>query len=91
MQCISMITNKCPQKEEAVFQILFQMNRMKAQDMPATVRLNQSPGTFSRRPSELFVPQTVDQGVDDWGEDSVNSRDELVELRGINGLGRTCI
>ena len=36
---------------------------------------------------ELFVPQTVDQGVDDWGEDSVNSRDELVGTPGINGLG----
>ena len=36
---------------------------------------------------ELFVPQTVDQGVDDWGEDSVNSRDELVGAPGINGLG----
>ena len=50
MQCISMITNKCPQREEVYFQILFQMNRMKAHNMSATVKLDQSPGPFSRRP-----------------------------------------
>ena len=50
MQCISIITNKCPQREEVYFQMIFQISKMKAQDMPATVELEQSPEPFSRLP-----------------------------------------
>lgn len=64
------------------------MNRMKAQDIPATVSSTKAQGHFQSA-LELFVPQTVDQGVDDWGEDSVNSRDELVGAPESMAWGRT--
>lgn len=48
---------------------------------------NMSPQNPFKSPNDLLVPQAVNEGVQSWGDNCIEHRDDIVLLRAVKGTG----